>query len=93
MPAFAADRDALSDLAEDLRAIAKLVAGWPTNAPGEAHIQITHLRDSFRQIHEDLHDAEEKGHDLTEALAPMATNLRRAADALEGRSEGHSRSR
>lgn len=93
MPAFATDKDALSDLAEALRAIANLVARWPANAPGEAHIQITHLSDSFRKIHKDLDEAAEKGHDLTNALAPMATNLRSAADALEGRSEGRSHSR
>ncbi|OLD24530.1 MAG: hypothetical protein AUG06_00360 [Actinobacteria bacterium 13_1_20CM_2_65_11] len=90
MPAFAEDRKPLDDLGKDLRAIGDLVTKWPTDTQGAAHVQILELRDRFHAIHEELAVAAER-HDLSRALAPMAANLRGAADALhKTHSEGHS---
>ena len=84
MPAFAADRGTLDELSEELRAIANLVADWPTNARGEAHVEIFNLLKHFREIHEALDEAAEKEHDLTEALGKIAGSLQGAARDLQG---------
>lgn len=84
MPAVSADRRTLDELSEELRAIASLVAHWPTNAPGEGHVQIFNLLKAFREIHEALDEAREKDHDLTEALGKMVASLQGAAKALQG---------
>jgi hypothetical protein len=82
MPGFARDRAPLDELSDELQAIAKLVQGWPTTGPGSAHVQIIDLRDRFRLIRQSLDAAAAGGHDLGHALAPMAANLRGAADDL-----------
>jgi hypothetical protein len=93
MPAVSGDGDALKRLAEDLKKIGDLVLHWPTDEEGAGHVQIAELGERFHKIHEELARAAER-HDLSHALAPMAANLRGAADALhKGHSEGHSQSR
>jgi hypothetical protein len=84
MPAFAEDRGTLDELSEELRAIANLVAHWPTNARGEAHVEIFNLLKHFREIHGALDEAAEKDHDLTGALGPIAASLQAAAKDLQG---------
>ena len=85
MPAYAADRGSLDELTEELRAIANLVAHWPTTARGEAHVEIFNLLRAFREIHEALDEAAERDHDLTEALGKIAASLQGAAEALQRR--------
>jgi hypothetical protein len=84
MPAVTADRGTLDELSEELRAIANLVARWPTNARGDAHVEITDLLKRFREIHEALHEAAEKDHDLTDTLGRIAASLQAAAKDLQG---------
>lgn len=90
MPAFAKDRGSLNELSEALHGIANLVQGWPTNAPGEEHVQIIDLRNRFESIYKALKDsADNQHHDLTRALVSMAADLRGAADDLhKGASKG-----